>query len=251
MKVLITGGAGYVGSHTVRALLGAGHEVVVLDNLSAGHAPAVCADARLCEGDLADTALLDTLFSREQFEAVVHFAAFIEVGESVLEPLKFYDNNVGNSVRLLTAMKRHGVRKFVFSSTCAVYGIPGRMPLVEDMLRMPESPYARAKLAVEWALADSAVAWDLGFVAPQGLVRESAIGVLYYIALVPVFLFSVLVLVVVMIFIAWLTSQFSPGDGEVAGGMPSNMILDMLSYGEPMMLALFVLLARKTGSISR
>lgn len=165
MKVLVTGGAGYVGSHTVRALLGAGHQVVVLDNLSAGHAPAVCADARLCKGDLADTALLDDLFLKERFDAVVHFAAFIEVGESVREPLKFYDNNVGNSVRLLTAMRRHDVRRFVFSSTCAVYGIPGRMPLVEDMPRVPESPYARAKLAVEWALADSAAAWNLGFVA--------------------------------------------------------------------------------------
>ncbi|MCG8403896.1 MAG: UDP-glucose 4-epimerase GalE [Phycisphaerales bacterium] len=165
MRVLVTGGAGYVGSHAVRALIAAGHEVVVFDNLSSGHAEAVPPQVRLVVGDLGDSDLLDGLFRQERFDAVMHFAAFIEVGESVRAPLKFYRNNVGNSIRLLEGMQRHDVLRFVFSSTCAVYGIPGRMPLVEDMPRSPASPYARAKLAVEWALADSASAWGLGFVA--------------------------------------------------------------------------------------
>lgn len=181
MKVLVSGGAGYVGSHCVRALLEVGHDVVVLDNLSSGHAEAVSPRARLVVGDLEDVDLLDDLFQNERFEAVMHFAAFIEVGESVKSPLKFYRNNIGNSVRLLETMKNHGVLRFVFSSTCAVYGIPGRMPLIEDMPRSPESPYARAKLAVEWALEDSASAWGLGFVALRyfnaaGAAADGTIG---------------------------------------------------------------------------
>jgi UDP-glucose 4-epimerase len=181
MKVLVSGGAGYVGSHAHRAVLQAGHDVVVFDNLSTGHRQAVAPRARLVVGDLEDVVLLDRLLQEERFDAVMHFAACIEVGESVRNPLKFYHNNVGNSVRLLQAMQRHNVTKMVFSSTCAVYGIPDRMPLVEDMPRVPASPYARAKLAVEWALEDSAVAWGLGFVALRyfnaaGAAADAAIG---------------------------------------------------------------------------
>lgn len=165
MNVLVTGGAGYVGSHAVRALVRAGHTALVLDNLSSGHAVAVTPPARLIVGDLGDGTLLDDLFQQTHFDAVMHFAAFIEVGESVIDPLRFYDNNTGNSIRLLRAMQRHGVKRFVFSSTCALYGVPRRMPITEDMPREPASPYARAKLAVEWALEDSAAAWGLGFVA--------------------------------------------------------------------------------------
>ncbi|MFQ5430378.1 MAG: UDP-glucose 4-epimerase GalE [Phycisphaerae bacterium] len=181
MNILVTGGAGYVGSHTVRTLVSAGHDVVVLDNLTAGHAAAVAPEARLIVGEIEDAVLLDDLFTAGRFDAAVHFAAFIEVGESVREPLRFYANNVGNTVRLLDAMRRHDVRRFVFSSTCAVYGIPERMPLVEDMPRRPASPYARAKLAVEWALEDSASAWGLGFVALRyfnaaGAAADAAIG---------------------------------------------------------------------------
>lgn len=181
MKVLVTGGAGYVGSHAVRALLAAGSDVVVLDNLCAGHAAAVSPNATLVRGDLCDTAMLNDLFAKQRFDAVMHFAAFIEVGESVVDPLKFYDNNVGNSVRLLAAMQRRSVNRFVFSSTCAVYGVPERMPITEDMPRRPASPYARAKLAVEWALADSAAAWGLGFVALRyfnaaGAASDGSIG---------------------------------------------------------------------------
>lgn len=181
MNVLVTGGAGYVGSHAVRTLVGAGHAIVVFDNLSAGHAAAVADDARLVVGELGDEILLDDLFREFGFDAVMHFAAYIEVGESVVDPLKFYDNNVGNSIRLLRAMQRHEVRRFVFSSTCATYGIPDRMPITEDMPQVPASPYARAKLAVEWALADSADAWGLGFVALRyfnaaGAAADGTIG---------------------------------------------------------------------------
>ena len=181
MKVLVTGGAGYVGSHAVRALISAGHAVTVLDNLTTGHAKAVHPSARLVVGELEDAILLDGLFEQERFEAVMHFAACIEVGESVIDPLKFYHNNVGNTIRLLQAMQRHDVKRLVFSSTCAVYGIPDHMPLVEDMARKPASPYARAKLAVEWALEDSASAWGLGFVALRyfnaaGAAADGTIG---------------------------------------------------------------------------
>jgi len=130
----------------------------------------------LLVGELADETLLDDVFGRTPFDAVMHFAAFIEVGQSVVDPLKFYDNNVGNSIRLLRAMQRHGVKRFVFSSTCAVYGVPERMPITEDMMRAPASPYARAKLAVEWALADSADAWGLGFVALRYFNAAGAAG---------------------------------------------------------------------------
>jgi UDP-glucose 4-epimerase len=164
-EILVTGGAGYVGSHAVAALQRAGLRLVVLDNLSAGHAAAVPSSVKLIVGDLEDRALLDSLLGSGRFDSVMHFAAFIEVGESVVNPLKFYDNNMGNTVALLSAMQRHGVKKFVFSSTCATYGVPPKMPITEDMPQNPVSPYARAKLAVEWALADSCKAWGLGFTA--------------------------------------------------------------------------------------
>ncbi len=181
MKLLVTGGAGYVGSHAVRALVNAGHAVTVLDNLSAGHAAAVHPQARLIVGDLHDETLLNDLFQLESFDAVMHFAAFIEVGESVISPLKFYQNNLGNTVRLLSAMQHHDVRRMVFSSTCAIYGLPERMPIVEDTPSSPQSPYARAKLAVEWAMMDSAAAWGLGCVALRyfnaaGAAADGSIG---------------------------------------------------------------------------
>lgn len=181
MKVLVTGGAGYVGSHCVRALIAAGHDVVVYDNLCAGHRAAIAPGARLTVGDLSDRTALDAVLSTDRYDAAMHFAAFIEVGESVKEPLKFYENNVANSVRLLDALRRHDVRRFVFSSTCAIFGTPEKMPLVEDTPMSPASPYARNKLVVEWALADSADAWGLGFAALRyfnaaGAASDGTIG---------------------------------------------------------------------------
>lgn len=181
MKVLVTGGCGYIGSHTVRALTAAGHHVVVLDSLVTGHRVALDERVPLIVGDLCDEKLLAELFAAEKFDAVVHFAAFIEVGESVTNPLKFYDNNVSNTINLLRVMQTHGVLKMVFSSTCAVFGTPDTMPLVETLPCNPASPYARAKYAVEWALEDSSTAWNLGYTAlryfnASGAASDGTIG---------------------------------------------------------------------------
>jgi len=161
MNILVTGGAGYVGSHCIKPLLDAGHSVVVLDNLSTGHRQAVDDRARLVVGDLADRALVDNTFAAERFDAVMHFAASAEVGESVRKPLHYYRNNVVNTVTLLEAMREHGVRSLVFSSTCATYGDPPATPITEDMPQTPINPYGRTKLAIEWAMRDCAAAWGL------------------------------------------------------------------------------------------
>lgn len=181
MKVLVTGGCGYIGSHTVRALSAAGHQVVVLDSLVTGHRVALHENIPLVVGDLEDQQLLGDLFALEKFDAVIHFAAFIEVGESVRDPLRFYENNVSNTINLLRVMQDRGVRKLVFSSTCAVFGTPDTMPLIETLPCNPASPYARAKYAVEWALEDSSVAWQLGYAALRyfnaaGAAADGTIG---------------------------------------------------------------------------
>ncbi len=148
MKVLVCGGAGYIGSNMTALLAATGHEPVVFDNLTKGHRAAV-RDARLIEGDLADyDKLVDTL-RRFGIEAVMHFAAFIEVGESVQAPLKYYANNTCNTQVLLAAMEASGVRKFVFSSTAAVYGMPAKVPVAEDAPKQPINPYGETKWAVE------------------------------------------------------------------------------------------------------
>lgn len=165
MRILVTGGAGYVGSHCVRALCEAGHAVVVFDNLAAGHAKAVDPRATLVIGDLTDPVAVNRAMASVAFDAVMHFAAWLDVGESVRKPLTYYRNNVANTLNLLEAMQTHGVRRMVFSSTCATYGIPPRVPITEDMPQHPINPYGRTKLAIEWALADSAPAWGLGATA--------------------------------------------------------------------------------------
>ena len=164
MNILVTGGAGYIGSHTVRLLLARGHDVTVLDNLSYGHRQAVPAD-RLVVGDLGDAAGLDRLLADRRVEAVVHFAAFAYVGESVKDPAKYYANNLVNSLTLLDACRRAGVRKFVFSSTCATYGTPTAVPITEDEKQLPINPYGNTKLAFERALADYAAAYPFGYCA--------------------------------------------------------------------------------------
>jgi len=164
MKILVTGGAGYIGSHAVRLFLDRGHDVWVYDNLVFGHRAAVPQD-RLIVADLGDQARLDDALARHAIEAVVHFAAFAYVGESVREPAKYYQNNFGNTLTLLEALRRRKVGRLVFSSTCASYGIPDRVPITEDTPQNPINPYGRSKLAVEWALADYAAAYGLGYAA--------------------------------------------------------------------------------------
>ena len=164
MRILVTGGAGYIGSHTVELLLSRGHEVYVYDNLSNGHRRAVPSD-RLIEGDLGDISRLDQLFVESRIEAVLHFAAFASVGESVRHPGKYYQNNLIHTLSLMEGMRRHGVWRFVFSSTCATYGMPQCLPITEDEPQRPINPYGNAKLAVERALADYATAYRWGYAA--------------------------------------------------------------------------------------
>ncbi len=161
MRTLVTGGAGYIGSHTVRRLLAGGHEVTVYDNLSAGHRAAVPAGL-LVEGDLRDGELLRRVMADRRIGAVVHFAASVNVGESVTDPAGYYANNVGGSISLLDACRAAGVSRFVFSSTCATYGTPRAVPITEGEEQLPINPYGNTKLAVERALADYAPAYGLG-----------------------------------------------------------------------------------------
>ncbi|MFH1706826.1 MAG: UDP-glucose 4-epimerase GalE [Planctomycetota bacterium] len=162
--ILVVGGAGYIGSHAVKALRARGFTPVVLDNLSAGHAAAVDG-VELIRGDLGDTALLDGIFRNHQIHCVMHFAALIFVGESEKDPLAYYDNNVVRTHRLLGAMLRHGVKRFIFSSSAAVYGTPDRVPIPEDAPPRPINPYGNTKFVVELLLADLAKACGLRYAA--------------------------------------------------------------------------------------
>lgn len=160
--ILVTGGAGYIGSHTVRLLHAEGFRVVVLDNLVFGHRGAIVdEDVELVEGNVGDRELLEKLFAKYRFDGVVHFAAYAYVGESVREPLKYYRNNTAEPLTLLEAMAAHDCKVFVFSSTCATYGEPDRLPLTEDHPQRPINPYGRSKLMVEWILEDCDTAWGL------------------------------------------------------------------------------------------
>ncbi|MFP7254347.1 UDP-glucose 4-epimerase GalE [Terribacillus goriensis] len=149
MKVLVTGGAGYIGSHAVAMLLEKGHEVVIIDNIITGHAAAADKNAIFYEGDLRDAAFLDDVFTKEKVDAVVHFAASSLVGESVEDPLKYFGNNVYGMQVLLETMRKHEVKKIVFSSTAATYGDTNVVPLTEDLDTNPESPYGESKLMME------------------------------------------------------------------------------------------------------
>lgn len=160
MHILVVGGAGYIGSHMVKMLLDAGQSVVTLDNLANGHRDAVLG-GEFVLGDLDDTALLDGLFRSHNFDAVMHFASFIQVGESVRDPAKYYRNNVVCTLNLLDAMVTHGVRKFIFSSTAAIFGEPCYTPIDEAHPREPINPYGRSKLMVEQVLADYDLAYGL------------------------------------------------------------------------------------------
>lgn len=162
MRVLVTGGAGFVGSACLRYLLRHGHEALAFDNLAQGHRLSVPAE-RLVIGDIADTDLLARTLTDFKAEAVMHFAAATYVGESVENPEYHYRNNIGGTLSLLNAMRRVGVNRMLFSSTCATYGDNPKVPMAEDAPQIPCSPYARTKLAVEWMIRDFAHAYGLGF----------------------------------------------------------------------------------------
>jgi UDP-glucose 4-epimerase len=182
--ILVTGGAGYIGSHSVLSLQRAGYEVIVLDNLENGHREIVedVLQAKLVVGDISDRALLDHLFATYPIAAVMHFAAYIAVGESVTSPNKYYRNNVMGTLTLLEAMVAASIKQLVFSSTCALYGVPQKIPLTEDHPQNPISPYAASKQMVERILADFDRAYHLKSVffryfnaagaEPNGLLGE-------------------------------------------------------------------------------
>lgn len=149
MKIAVLGGAGYIGSHTVKELLSRGYQVSVIDNLQTGFRAAVPAGAEFYEGDIRDEKFLRNVFMGAGFDAVIHFAACSLVGESVTNPLKYYNNNVGGAITLLEVMIEAGIDKIVFSSTAAVYGEPERIPILEDDRTHPTNPYGETKLAME------------------------------------------------------------------------------------------------------
>ncbi len=153
MRILVTGGAGFIGSHTVDLLVRSGHQVVVLDNLATGHADAVHPNATFVHGDFGDTKVLQALFAKNGIEAILHLAACIEAGESVRFPARFFANNTGRTLLLLEAAMDSGIRRFVFASTSAVYGDPGLEPVREDHPLDPLSPYGHSKMMVEQAVA--------------------------------------------------------------------------------------------------
>jgi UDP-glucose-4-epimerase GalE len=160
--ILVTGGAGYIGSHTVRLLAGQGRRVVVLDSLVFGHREAIIdPGVELVVGEVGDRELVRGLFEKHRFGAVVHFAAFAYVGESVTDPLKYYRNNTAEPLVLLEVMQEFGCKVFVFSSTCATYGVPDALPITESNSQRPINPYGRSKLMVEWILRDCGHAWGL------------------------------------------------------------------------------------------
>ncbi|MEM9645333.1 MAG: UDP-glucose 4-epimerase GalE [Planctomycetota bacterium] len=164
MNVLVVGGAGYIGSHAVRLLLDAGHEVWVYDNLSRGHAAAV-PDGLLIEGEVADRAKLVRVMTEKKIDAVMHFAAFALVNESVNDPALYYRNNVIAALELLEAMREADVTKIVFSSTTATYGEPDKIPIPESTLQQPINPYGFTKLVIEQALEDYAAAYGFAYAA--------------------------------------------------------------------------------------
>lgn len=149
MTILVLGGAGYIGSHTVYALIEKGEDVVIIDNLETGHIEAVHPKARFYKGDIRDRAFLDSVFEKEKIDAVIHFAANSLVGESMVDPLKYYDNNVNGTKVLLQSMIAHDIKKIVFSSTAATYGEPERVPILETDRTEPTNTYGETKLSME------------------------------------------------------------------------------------------------------
>ena len=180
MRVLVTGGAGYVGSHAAKSLAESGHEVTIVDNLAEGHRAAV-GKLPFVEADLLDRDRIAALIKDQDIDSVMHFAAFAYVGVSFTEPAKYYQNNIVGTLALLDAMRDAGVNRIVFSSTCATYGIPQRVPITEDHPQRPINPYGFTKLAIERALADYSHAYGLGYAAlryfnASGAAADGTIG---------------------------------------------------------------------------
>ncbi len=183
MRILVTGGAGYIGSHVVKALGQRKYEILVYDNLTTGHEWAVLY-GRLVQGDLSDKFFLDRVIKEFKPDAIMHFAAFIQVEESVREPLKYYRNNTVNTLNLLEAMKKNGVKNFIFSSTAAVYGIPEKIPVNEDAPLNPINPYGSSKVAVERILSDLSQTSNFNYVSLRyfnvaGADPEGRLGQVY------------------------------------------------------------------------
>lgn len=181
MAILICGGAGYIGSHAVRYFREQGEEVIVADNLSTGHRAAVPDGVPFYEGDIRRPELLDRIFTENRIEAVIHFAAYSLVGESMTEPLKYFNNNVYGMQVLLEAMQRHGTDKIVFSSTAAVYGEPERLPIAEDDRTLPTNPYGETKLTMEklmkWVSAATPIRFvSLRYFNAAGAAADGSIG---------------------------------------------------------------------------
>ncbi len=180
MRVLVTGGAGYVGSHAAKLLAESGHDVLIVDSMAEGHRPAG-GKLPLVVADLLDRESIVAALRENKIEAVMHFAAFAYVGVSVREPAKYYQNNIVGSLALLDAMRAAGVDRIVFSSSCATYGIPQRVPITEDHPQNPISPYGFTKFVIERALADYSRAYGLGYAAlryfnASGAAADGTIG---------------------------------------------------------------------------
>lgn len=181
MKILVTGGAGYVGSHCVKLLRERGHDVVVYDNLSYGNRQAVPDDVAFVRGDLLDRSCLSSAFNEHALDGVMHFAGLLNVNESLSQRQRYYENNVLGSLNLVGEMTKHKVHRLVFSSTCAIYGAPPAVPMTEDMPKEPITPYGRTKWIVEMALQDCALTDSLGSVSlryfnASGATPDGSIG---------------------------------------------------------------------------
>ena len=181
MSILVCGGAGYIGSHTVHQLVEKGEDVVIVDNLQTGHMGAVNPKAKLYKGDIREAEVLDRIFTENKIDAVVHFAANSLVGESMTNPLKYFNNNVYGMQVLLEAMVRHGIDKIVFSSTAATYGEPERIPIMEDDRTEPTNPYGQSKLIMEkmmkWvSLANGIRYVSLRYFNAAGAIEDGSIG---------------------------------------------------------------------------
>lgn len=164
-KILVLGGAGYIGSHTVYELIDYGYEVVVADSLETGHADAIHPDAKFYKGDIRERSFIDSVFESEKIDAVIHFAAYSLVGESMTDPLKYYGNNVGGTQILLSSMVAHGIDKIVFSSTAATYGEPKSIPILESDPTEPTNTYGATKLAMEQMFKWTSMAHNLRYVS--------------------------------------------------------------------------------------